>query len=64
MGDLVKRQKTINLYGISEVQAKDVLEDIIKKKEADIKILTKEGEVQIIVSACREIGRASCRERV
>ena len=51
MGDLVKRQKTINLYGISEVQAKDVLEDIIKKKEADIKILTKEGEVQIIVSA-------------
>lgn len=51
MGDLVKRQKTISLYGISEVQAKDVLEDIIKKKEADIKILTKEGEVQIIVSA-------------
>ena len=51
MGDLVKRQKTINLYGISEVQAKDVLEDIIKKKEADIKILTKEGEVQIVVSA-------------
>lgn len=51
MGDLVKRQKTISLYGISEVQAKDVLEDIIKKKEADIKILTKEGEVQIVVSA-------------
>ena len=47
MGDMVKRQKIIKLYGVSEHEAINIVGDLTENEDVDIKFISKDNETHI-----------------
>lgn len=51
MGDMVKRQKIIKLYGVSKHEAINIVGDLTENEDVDIKFISKDNETHIVICA-------------